>query len=271
MAAGLADGVPAGGDPERARLRRVRVPRPVGHRAAHRRPGRARVPERVPPSRRACRVGSRDVRERVHVPLSRLVLRRRRTNTFVPRKKTFAEHNLRPDDVNLVPVRCETWGGCAWINFDDDAPPLRDLPRARSVDPRRVEGRVAAYGVVVRVPAAGELEARGRGVRRELPRRGNPSAARHPHEVRTARRSTFDARAFVDADIQYLRTMSDGMAGMVHADDVRVAESLRDIELPSDADTRSPSGTERSTTRWLRGIARPGTTCPTSTSLRPRA
>ena len=28
--------------------------------------------------------------------------------------------------------------------------------------------------------------------------------------------------------------MSDGMDGMVHANDVRVAEGLRDIELPAD-------------------------------------
>ena len=45
----------------------------------------------------------------------------------------------------------------------------------------------------------------------------------------------FDARAFVDADIEYLRAMSDGMDGMCHPDDVRVAERLRDLELPADA------------------------------------
>lgn len=43
-------------------------------------------------------------------------------NTFVPRSEVFAEHNLRPEDLNLVPVRCELWGGCAWINLDDAAP-----------------------------------------------------------------------------------------------------------------------------------------------------
>jgi hypothetical protein len=47
----------------------------------------------------------------------------------------------------------------------------------------------------------------------------------------------FDPRAFVDAEIRYLQTMSDGMAGMVHANDVRVAEGLRDIELPADPQT----------------------------------
>jgi hypothetical protein len=45
----------------------------------------------------------------------------------------------------------------------------------------------------------------------------------------------FDPQAFIDADIEYLRAMSDGMDGMCHADDVRVAESLRDLELPADS------------------------------------
>src|SRR5262249_28608263 len=58
--------------------------------------------------------------------------------------------------------------------------------------------------------------------------------------------ASFDPRAFVDADIQYLRAMSDGMAGMVHANDVRVAEGLRDLELPSDA--------ELATATWNRAL-----------------
>ena len=45
--------------------------------------------------------------------------------------------------------------------------------------------------------------------------------------------TAFDPKAFVDAEIHYLRTMSDGMAGMMHADDVRIAEGMRDIELPA--------------------------------------
>jgi len=46
-------------------------------------------------------------------------------NTFISRPGTFTEHNAQPGDVDLVPVRCEVWGGCAWINLDTDAPPLR--------------------------------------------------------------------------------------------------------------------------------------------------
>ena len=47
-------------------------------------------------------------------------------NTFVLRSGEFDESNLSADDLALAPVRCELWGGCAWINLDDDAPPLRD-------------------------------------------------------------------------------------------------------------------------------------------------
>ena len=72
------------------------------------------------------------------------------TNTAVPRRKGFAEHNLQPGDIDLVPVRCEMWGGCAWINFDDDAPPVRRVHGAGRDDPRRVERGIAADREVVR-------------------------------------------------------------------------------------------------------------------------
>ena len=78
VATGLADGVPARGDPTAARLRGVRVPRPVGDRAAHRRHGGRRVPERVPPPWREGRPGQWDLRQRVPVPVPRVVLRARR-------------------------------------------------------------------------------------------------------------------------------------------------------------------------------------------------
>jgi phenylpropionate dioxygenase-like ring-hydroxylating dioxygenase large terminal subunit len=45
----------------------------------------------------------------------------------------------------------------------------------------------------------------------------------------------FDPKGWLDGELQYLRTMSEGMSGMVHAKDVQVAEELRQtIELPDD-------------------------------------
>ena len=68
-------------------------------------------------------------------------------NTFVLRPEEFAEENLRPDDLQLVSVRCELWGGCAWINLDDDAPALRDCmePFASIYDAWKVESLRVGY------------------------------------------------------------------------------------------------------------------------------
>ena len=160
MAAGLADGVPARGDPAAARLRRVRDPRSVDHRGAHRRHGRARVPERVPPPgrqgrRRAAGRASAGSRARSTAGATALD----GNNTFVPRAKSFSEHNLQPDDINLTPVRCEVWGGCAWINLDDDAPPLRQCiePYATILDAWKVESLRTEWWYACRLPVNWKL------------------------------------------------------------------------------------------------------------------
>jgi phenylpropionate dioxygenase-like ring-hydroxylating dioxygenase large terminal subunit len=158
------------------------------------------------------------------------------TNSFVPRRKTFAEHNLQPGDLDLVAVRCETWGGCAWINLDADAPPLRESlePAATILDAWKVESLRTEWWYAARLPVNWKLAV-------EAFVEAYHVVQAHPQLVIPTRygmldRASFDRRAFVDADIQYLRAMHEGMAGMVHADDVRVAEQLRDVELPADPD-----------------------------------
>ncbi len=156
------------------------------------------------------------------------------TNSRIPRRKSFAAHNLQPDDINLVPVRCEVWGGCAWINLDDDAPPLRECiePAASTLDAWMVESLRAEWWLACRLPVNWKLAV-------EAFVESYHVVQAHPQLVIPTRygmrdNAPFDPRAFIDADIQYLRAMSEGMAGMVHANDVRVAESLRDMELPAD-------------------------------------
>ena len=62
-------------------------------------------------------------------------------NTFVSKAKSFSVDNLAPGEIDLVPVRTELWGGCVWINLDDDAPPLRRCiePFASILDAWKVE------------------------------------------------------------------------------------------------------------------------------------
>src|SRR5262249_939409 len=132
------------------------------------------------------------------------------------------------------------WGGCAWINFDNDAPPLRQClePVATMLDAWKVESLRTEWWYACRLPVNWKL--------------AEAAFVEQYHVVEThpqlriprrygLRKDAFDPRAYVDADLRYLHTMSDGMAGMVHADDVRVAEGLRDLELPTDPDVAIPA------------------------------
>jgi phenylpropionate dioxygenase-like ring-hydroxylating dioxygenase large terminal subunit len=157
------------------------------------------------------------------------------TNTFVSRPTTFAAHNLQAGDIDLVPVRCELWGGCAWINLDDDAPPLREClePAATVLDAWQLESMRAEWWRAIRLPVNWKLA-------QEAFMEQYHVLETHP-QLRIPGRfpprpgDDFDPRRFVDSELEYLRTMSVGMAGMVHARDVAVAERLRDIDLPADA------------------------------------
>jgi phenylpropionate dioxygenase-like ring-hydroxylating dioxygenase large terminal subunit len=157
-------------------------------------------------------------------------------NTGVPRRRTFSEHNLQGGDLDLTPVRCETWGGCAWVNFDPAAPPLRDClePFATSLDAWRFEALRTEWWYACRLPVNWKLAIEAFVEAYHVPQT-HPQLI-IPTRYGLRRDEAFDAADFVDSDIRYLREMNEGMAGMVHANDVAVAESLRGIELPADAD-----------------------------------
>jgi nitrite reductase/ring-hydroxylating ferredoxin subunit len=154
-------------------------------------------------------------------------------NTAVTQRRTFNEHNLNPDELDLVPVRCETWGGCAWINLDDDAPPLRAClePFATVMDAWKLESMRAEWWYACRLPVnwkiAEEAFMEQYHVLQSHPQLRIPGRVIRPGKP-------FDRQVWLDGELQYLHTMSDGMSGMVHAKDVMVAERLRDMQLPSD-------------------------------------
>jgi len=155
-------------------------------------------------------------------------------NTRVTQPGAFAEHNLEPAQLDLTPVRCESWGGCAWINLDDAAPPLRECiePAAGVLDAWKVESLRAEWWYACRLPVNWKL-AQEAFVEQYHVLQAHPQL-RIPGRFPARFPADFDPRAFVDAELQYLRTMSDGMAGMVHANDVALAEGLAEVELPAD-------------------------------------
>jgi nitrite reductase/ring-hydroxylating ferredoxin subunit len=157
-------------------------------------------------------------------------------NTFVPRAKTFAEHNMLPADLDLVPVRCEVWGGCAWINLDAGAPPLRQCiePFATIMDGWKVESLRTEWWYACRLPVNWKL-AEAAFMEQYHVVETHPQLAIPGMRYSLRADATIEPRAFIEAELQYLRTMSEGMAGMVHANDLRIAENLRDLDLPTDA------------------------------------
>ena len=84
---------------------------------------------------------------------------------------------------------------------------------------------------------------------------------------------TVDSRQYIDQQIHFMRLLSVGMAGMTHEKDVRVAEGLRDLELPADpAELASQIWTEKlndAIVAWNRaaGMDVPISTSSTSAGL----
>jgi phenylpropionate dioxygenase-like ring-hydroxylating dioxygenase large terminal subunit len=167
-------------------------------------------------------------------------------NTFVPRAGAFAEHNLRPGDIDLRSVRCEVWGGCAWVNLDDSAPPLRDCiePAATVLDAWRVESLRVEWWRAFRLPVNWKL-AQEAFMEQYHVLETHPQL-RIPGRLPPRDGSAFDPGRFIESELHYLHTMNEGMAGMVHATDVAVAERMRDIELGVDP--------ERARSEWDRAL-----------------
>ncbi|MDA8047994.1 MAG: aromatic ring-hydroxylating dioxygenase subunit alpha [Actinomycetota bacterium] len=155
-------------------------------------------------------------------------------NTKVTQARAFSEPNLDPSELDLVPVRCETWGACAWINLDDAAPPLRACiePFATILDAWQVDSLGAEWWYACRLPVNWKL-AQEAFVEQYHVLEAHPQL-RIPGRLPPRNPDEFDPEAFVQGELRYLRAMSEGMGGMVHARDVAIAESLAGTELPHD-------------------------------------
>jgi nitrite reductase/ring-hydroxylating ferredoxin subunit len=167
-------------------------------------------------------------------------------NIFVFGRAKFNEEDLDRADIALVPCRVESWGGCAFINFDDNAPRLLEClgPAAERMDARNVGQLKVEWWRSAVLPVNWKLAA-------EAFMEGYHVMTTHPqlyavtipeHKMFGAEsplhppppRSSHSARDYVDVTLVHLAKLSEGMAGMVHAREVAIAESLRDMELPED-------------------------------------
>jgi glycine betaine catabolism A len=152
------------------------------------------------------------------------------TNTFLARPEVFAEGNLESEDLRLVSVRCELWGGCAWINLDDGAAALRDClePFASIHDAWKVESLRTEWWKSCRLPVNWKLAT-------EAFMEGYHVPQTHPQLEPTAHRPDTSGRnPIIGTSLYFMRTLGAGMAGMTHENDIRIAEGLQHIELPPD-------------------------------------
>ena len=177
-------------------------------------------------------------------------------NTYVHQPDLFAEDNVERDDLSLVSVRCEQWGGCAWINLDAEAAPLRDSlePYATYHDAWKADTLRVEWWESCLLPANWKLAMAAFMEGWHVPQT-------HPQLLPTT------STTVVDANLEFMRKLSVGMGGMIHEVDVRIAEGLRDLELP-DASRRSRRrrGDASSTTPSSGGGTRTGSRSRTSTS-----
>ncbi|GAB3019390.1 aromatic ring-hydroxylating oxygenase subunit alpha [Mycobacterium bourgelatii] len=155
-------------------------------------------------------------------------------NTYVARAEAFAEHNLCAEDLQLVPVRCELWGGCAWINLDDAAPPLREClePFASTYDAWLVESLRVEWWQSCRLPVNWKLATaafmEGYHVPQTHPQLLPSSQSGGPAGQDRA------VHPIIQSSLYFMRTLGVGMGGMTHENDVRIAEGLQHMSLPSD-------------------------------------
>lgn len=168
-------------------------------------------------------------------------------NTFVYGRHMFSERQLNPADLSLRPCRTEEWGGCVFVNFDDEAPSLRDClgPLAESLEKYQTHKMRAEWWYATVLPAnwktAEEAFMEGYHVMRTHPQLQqafppmcNALYGQDTGGIGLPANPNLTPRQNIEAQIKVLELLSEGMAGMCHAKDLATARKLLDVDLPED-------------------------------------
>jgi carnitine monooxygenase subunit len=168
-------------------------------------------------------------------------------NTFVYGRHLFDEELLDKSELALRPVRVETWGGCAFINHDPDAPSLRESlgPVLTALEARGMDKLRSEWWYATVLPAnwkiAMEAFMEGYHVMKTHPQlqRAQPGLYNNRYGNETGGlgpqiNPNLTTKENIAELIKTLELLSDGMAGLVHAKEVEIARQFSDVELPDD-------------------------------------
>ena len=163
-------------------------------------------------------------------------------NTFVFGREIFSEELLDRAEIDLAPCRVELWGGCAFINFDDNAAPLLDSlgPVTTRMDVRNVDKLKMDWWFATVLPTnwklAMEAFQEGYHVMQTHPQLHviSPGSAYGPDADGQMPMPGADKSEVLGRSVDFMQCLSDGMAGMVHESEMAVIEKLRDMDAPDD-------------------------------------
>lgn len=168
-------------------------------------------------------------------------------NTFVYGKHMFSEQLLDKADLALRPCRVELWGGCAFINFDDNAPSFRDCigPVGDRLEAHGVGNLRAEWWRATVLPAnwktAMEAFMEGYHVMRTHPQlqQAAPALYNSMYGYDTGGLGVpidpkMSVRENIQAQFRNVELVGEGMAGMVQPKEIEIARALLDMDLPDD-------------------------------------
>jgi len=168
-------------------------------------------------------------------------------NTFVYGRHLFTEELLNKEELALRPCRVELWGGCAFINFDDEAPSFRECigPVADRLEAHAVSKLRSEWWYATVLPANWKIamEAFHEGyhvmrthpqLQRAVPALYNSLYGNDTGGLGLPVNPKLSVRENIEAQVRSMELLSEGMAGMIHAKEVEIARQLIDVELPDD-------------------------------------
>ena len=166
-------------------------------------------------------------------------------NTFIFGKQIFSPEIIDHAQIDLAPVRTETWAGCAFINFDDSAPSLRESlgPVAKRIDARKADQLKVDWWFGTVIPCNWKLAM-------EAFHESYHVMQTHPQLFKATPGSTQQYGCDVDnvpvhegytgaklsnQIVEFNRKVSEGMGGsLVHSSEMTVLEKLRTLDVPGD-------------------------------------